>query len=218
MPARIDLPEDEIVQEWLNTSATSRSLGDKYGCSYVKIQSVLSKHLTKDQIDRGKRAKLSASTANRPDLKTETHRNHCKVASASVRPENRRKCVMAAIQASSASRKGKPLCSAHKEKISKALTGKYGGDKSPSWRNGTSKKCSRGIGWKKARRQCLERDQYQCQICKVEQKSYYRALDVHHRISYFEFDNVAEANALSNLIALCHSCHMKVENGSIECP
>lgn len=219
MPARICLPEHEIVDNWVNNpSETTRTLAVQYGCSHVKIIDVLRCHLSRSEIDRLKRHKMSCSTALRPDLKSEKHREQCKKASACLSLEQRAKTIAAAIAASAKARKGKKLSPEMCKKFSLAHIGKHAGEKHPRWKGGTSKRTSRGEGWSPARKECLKRDNYICQICGIHQDNYYRQLDVHHKTSYFKFDNPLEANHLSNLVSLCHSCHMKVENGNQSCP
>lgn len=53
------------------------------------------------------------------------------------------------------------------------------------------------------------RDKYKCQVCGCTQLENGRQLDCHH-IDYNKKNNI-----LNNLIALCHSCHMKTNNNRI---
>jgi 5-methylcytosine-specific restriction endonuclease McrA len=84
------------------------------------------------------------------------------------------------------------------------------GEKNPSWRGG----CSGGYGpnWKQERLACLDRDNYTCQRCGLHEDEQDRSLDVHHIVPLREFDGDFErANKLSNLVALCRTCHKFVE-------
>ena len=51
-----------------------------------------------------------------------------------------------------------------------------------------------------------KRDNYTCQCCGLKEKDHYRNLDVHHK-NHDKYDL-----RLSNLIALCQSCHMSITN------
>ena len=60
-----------------------------------------------------------------------------------------------------------------------------------------------GDDWDKVRYLVYLRDKFTCQDCGVSKQR----LDVHHIIPFLiSFDN-----SLSNLVALCRSCHMKTE-------
>lgn len=47
-----------------------------------------------------------------------------------------------------------------------------------------------------------KRDNYECRICGIKQRDYYRKLDVHH------IDYNKQNCAKENLITLCHNCHL----------
>lgn len=73
-----------------------------------------------------------------------------------------------------------------------------------------------GPNWYSQRRKTLKRDNYTCQNCGlIEQGSlnqFGQSLAVHHKIPFRKFDgDYKEANHLSNLITLCHSCHRQAE-------
>ncbi len=69
-----------------------------------------------------------------------------------------------------------------------------------------------GPGWRKTRRAVWARDTV-CQRCGMTPEQNGKALDVHHIVPFRSFGIVRheEANALSNLTALCHDCHLIVE-------
>ena len=87
------------------------------------------------------------------------------------------------------------------------------GDKSPRWRGGYE--LYYGPNWKRQRGRARKRDNYTCQNCGITEKELGRQLDVHHIIRIGDFGDKRRANHLSNLIAYCHSCHMKAENGQL---
>lgn len=72
-----------------------------------------------------------------------------------------------------------------------------------------------GPSWSRARREARRRDGYTCQRCGKTQAELGRALDVHHIIPFREFgiERHLEANAGTNLISYCNSCHKFVEEG-----
>jgi NUMOD3 motif len=98
---------------------------------------------------------------------------------------------------------------ARKEKISKAFQGKN----HPNWTGGASQqqKGYRGPRWKRVAEKVRKRQHYRCAACDRHQDETGRKLDVNHVERYHNFTDHRTANRLSNLIALCHSCHMKHE-------
>ncbi len=69
----------------------------------------------------------------------------------------------------------------------------------------------RGGNWEIQSQRARERDRYTCRICSVTERELGKQLDVHHVIPFRLFQSPVEANKLSNLISVCHSCHMKLE-------
>ncbi|MBI4529929.1 MAG: HNH endonuclease [Candidatus Latescibacteria bacterium] len=69
----------------------------------------------------------------------------------------------------------------------------------------------RGGDWDVTALRIRERDGYTCQVCGITEKDLGKQLDVHHIIPYRLFQSNLEANRPSNLIAVCHSCHIKLE-------
>lgn len=90
----------------------------------------------------------------------------------------------------------------------------YSGENSWTWEGGWDG--YRGESWKKIRREILERDDYECQNCGIDNhichEKQYSGLHVHHIEKFMEFDDPEEANKGSNLISLCPECHHEVEN------
>jgi 5-methylcytosine-specific restriction endonuclease McrA len=72
--------------------------------------------------------------------------------------------------------------------------------------------------WWSARRQALRRDDFKCQNCGKASDEIGRKPDVHYIIPARLFNDPEDAHHLSNLIALCRSCHRQVEEGNIAVP
>ena len=72
-----------------------------------------------------------------------------------------------------------------------------------------------GPNWYSQRRKALKRDLRTCQHCQLTEAEslglYEQPLAVHHIKPFRLFADYKEANALSNLITLCHSCHRIAE-------
>jgi 5-methylcytosine-specific restriction endonuclease McrA len=90
------------------------------------------------------------------------------------------------------------------------------GDKHPLWLGGHGN--FRGHNWREQRKLALDRDGETCQICHRKRRKGERQFPVHHIRAYREFATWQEANELSNLITLCHSCHPKAEHGKLAVP
>jgi 5-methylcytosine-specific restriction endonuclease McrA len=69
----------------------------------------------------------------------------------------------------------------------------------------------RGANWAEQARKARTRDGFACRVCSVSEEELGRQLDVHHKIPYRSFQSNVEANRLENLIAVCPSCHAKLE-------
>lgn len=66
-----------------------------------------------------------------------------------------------------------------------------------------------GPTWHEQKERARARDNYQCQVCGLEEQG--RAHHVHHKIPFRQFETYHQANRLSNLITLCPACHQRVE-------
>lgn len=110
------------------------------------------------------------------------------------------------VKASHASRR--VCCSKQCQAKVYSESGRYAGANSPTWRGGYEPYY--GPSWKPARRDVRNRDKV-CQECDKSPQELGRALDVHHVIPFraFGFKRHKEANALSNLVGLCASCHAR---------
>lgn len=88
------------------------------------------------------------------------------------------------------------------------------GENNPNWRGGYNEK-GYGPNWKKVSLLIRERDNFTCQKCGVSLDNLPKKhkLDVHHIVPLREFNgDYNKANVDSNLITLCSTCHMIVEN------
>lgn len=83
------------------------------------------------------------------------------------------------------------------------------GAKHPRWRGGWEPYYGRN--WRSQRRKARKRDEYMCQHCGTTAAALGHAVPVHHIVPFREFGlaKYEEANALSNLISLCPSCHSR---------
>jgi hypothetical protein len=101
-------------------------------------------------------------------------------------------------------------CSKQCQSLQYSKSGRWAGANSPTWRGGYDPYY--GPSWRKAQRDCRARDKV-CQECGKTPEANKKALDVHHKIPFRKFgaERHLEANHLSNLVALCHGCHVKVE-------
>lgn len=84
------------------------------------------------------------------------------------------------------------------------------GENNPYWKGGHE--WYYGPNWYEQRRKVLERDNRICQLCGIPENG--RKNDVHHIAPFREFglERYEDANKLENLMTLCHSCHMNLEN------
>ena len=86
------------------------------------------------------------------------------------------------------------------------------GERHPNWRGG--RRLYYGPSWPPARKKARRRDNYTCQRCSVTEAEIGQHLHVHHIIPFHEFgvERHKEANASSNLLCLCRSCHSYIRH------
>lgn len=79
-----------------------------------------------------------------------------------------------------------------------------------------------GPNWFEQRRNARKRAGHKCECCGKTRKQNKAALDVHHVKAFRSFNYVPdvnshylEANRLDNLIAVCRSCHRRIEMGTL---
>lgn len=86
----------------------------------------------------------------------------------------------------------------------------------PSWKGGYPK---RGADWRDIRKEVLERDGHSCMVCGATSDDVdHFGLHVHHIVKLRKFEDIDKANSMDNLVTLCPAHHVKVEDGSLECP
>lgn len=92
------------------------------------------------------------------------------------------------------------------DKVSKSLTGKYRGEKSPHWKGGISylPYCSKFNN--ELKEKVRERDNRTCQLCNTKENG--RKLAVHH----IHYD---KENCHPDLIALCFRCNSKANHNRL---
>lgn len=71
-----------------------------------------------------------------------------------------------------------------------------------------------GEEWQRKRREVRERDGYQCRLCGVDESDMERELDVHHLQRVRDTDDKRAAVEIDTdlMVALCRSCHRRVEH------
>jgi 5-methylcytosine-specific restriction endonuclease McrA len=69
----------------------------------------------------------------------------------------------------------------------------------------------RGGNWDAIVERIRQRDGHRCRGCGADEAVLPRRLDVHHRIPVRLFSSSSEANREENLVAVCPSCHARME-------
>lgn len=96
---------------------------------------------------------------------------------------------------------------ARKKKISESERG----SKHHNWQGGGKSRGYRGSDWLAIAEKVREAAGYKCERCGKPQEDCGRKLDVNHKEPFHQHKNKKQANKMSNLEALCKSCHMKTE-------
>lgn len=98
-----------------------------------------------------------------------------------------------------------------KRKISLAMSGV----RHPNWQGGSHRMGYRGAGWRKLAEAVRDRDGRCCASCGMSESDSiskgWGRLQVNHKKPFHQFSRKAEANKMSNLEALCKSCHTKTD-------
>ena len=84
------------------------------------------------------------------------------------------------------------------------------GSKNSHWQGGEDRYY--GPNWPGKRKETLERDNFECQICGTNQY-----LTVHHIKPIKKFNKnevITKGNSLNNLVTLCRSCHSREERNN----
>lgn len=91
------------------------------------------------------------------------------------------------------------------------------GPNNPMWVGAALRKnrSYRGPDWPQISEKIRKRDKYACRSCGMtaeeHQAKWGQALEVHHIVPFYEFTDHRKANAASNLVTLCKSCHMAAD-------
>jgi len=98
------------------------------------------------------------------------------------------------------------------------LSEAFTGASHPNWAGGKSGPY--GKGWNETRRNALERDEYECQVCGKTKAEIGRNPDVHHIVPVRVFADAegyekSDAHFLENVVSLCVDCHRKADFGVI---
>lgn len=212
------LPEQEIVELYTRGGETEASLANRFGCSAATISNILNNHLSAETIKQQRARSLSRAMKKRMDAMTKEQRKKlARHASSFLAPQAQREAQQKAAKSAGDYWRGKK----HKQDTIEKMRGPRphtSGNKSHLWKGGVSAYQWRKPNWREQRKKARERDNNTCQACSTTAKEQGQNMDVHHIIPYREFDNPKEANQLSNLICLCRVCHLRVENGLLECP
>jgi predicted DNA-binding protein YlxM (UPF0122 family) len=91
----------------------------------------------------------------------------------------------------------------------------YSGENNPNWKEGHIPS-HYGGDWGVQRKKARERDNHTCQRCGKTKEDIGRAISVHHKVPYRNFDDAQKANKLDNLICLCDTCHPQVEKWPVQ--
>lgn len=100
-----------------------------------------------------------------------------------------------------------------RKKVSKALIGKFCGDKNPNWKGGISfgKYCPKFN--ETVKRDVRNKFNHKCFICGIDEDINGRKLDVHH-VDYDKYQGCDGKKWV--LVPLCRSCHSKTSSGNRE--
>lgn len=87
----------------------------------------------------------------------------------------------------------------------------FSAENSPHWKGGDLSYY--GANWRQQRNKARHRDNHTCRICGKHRAEFIEELSVAHIRPFREFgiERYREANALSNLITLCRTCHIKFD-------
>jgi 5-methylcytosine-specific restriction endonuclease McrA len=88
------------------------------------------------------------------------------------------------------------------------LASAFVGESSPQWQGG---KHPYGHKWKRIRRAVSDRDGNRCRRCGKHESAFKCRLTAAHLIPVRACATLVEANVMTNLVALCSSCHQKFD-------
>lgn len=97
--------------------------------------------------------------------------------------------------------------------VAEHFSERYKGENGPNWKGGMER--SYGPDWPQIRKRALERDGYACTVCGMDESNHVdefgQGLHVHHKTPLRTFDDISEANNLTNLQTVCNICHGRIE-------
>ncbi|AZE55897.1 hypothetical protein C4K03_3744 [Pseudomonas synxantha] len=93
----------------------------------------------------------------------------------------------------------------------KAQSARYALSGHPNWQGGSHRGGFRGHGWAAIAEKVREKAGRCCELCGKPEADNGRRLDVNHKIPFHQSQSKEKANKLSNLEALCRSCHQKTD-------
>lgn len=93
----------------------------------------------------------------------------------------------------------------------KAQSERYSLGGHPNWQGGSHKAGFRGHDWLAIAESVREKAGRCCERCAKSEADNGRRLDVNHKTPFHQSKNKLQANKLSNLEALCRSCHQKTD-------
>lgn len=198
-----DLPRVEIAYRLLNSSATTRSIADEYGCSASTVKLILKQFTTKEEREEAKRIKSANSKRGKPNVKFANWRKANNVwIGRKHRPESKEK--------QSAKKKGVP----HSFSVRVAKSARLQNVGINEWKGFASSETERmkkSLEYKHWRKSVFSRDNWTCQGCGQRGGT----LHAHHikpKSIYPEltFD-------VSNGQTLCRRCHQKTDTYGLQC-
>jgi 5-methylcytosine-specific restriction endonuclease McrA len=97
------------------------------------------------------------------------------------------------------------------------LSEAFTGDSHPNWKGGGNE--AYGKGWRRAKTETLERDDYACVICGATKDELGGNPDVHHIVPVRAFIDApsadkTDAHVPRNLVSLCIGCHRRADFGN----
>ena len=93
----------------------------------------------------------------------------------------------------------------------KAQSERFSREGHPNWQGGSHRRGFRGHGWSALAEKVRKRAGRCCERCGKTEADNERRLDVNHKTPFHQSRSKEKANRLSNLEALCRSCHQKTD-------
>lgn len=97
------------------------------------------------------------------------------------------------------------------EERRQAVSDRFSRELHPNWQGGSHRRGFRGHEWPKIAEAARTRAGRCCERCGKTEAENGRRLDVNHKVPFHQSPRKEMANKLSNLEALCRSCHQKAD-------